>query len=112
VDRVLRHGDPAVDQDVGIGEISHRTGIVMKDGRAEKEQLAAVDGHGQAREMTGVGMEQPVGSARSDAHLAIAVENDEGIALLEGAARTRGGPAVDDIERALLGASFFKRHQL
>ena len=82
----------------------------MQDGRAEDQKLPPVEGHGQTRPGNVFGVEEPVRPARSHAHLAITVENDEGVALLQRASRPRGRPAIDDV-RAPRWLVFIGRHQ-
>src|SRR5262249_36769497 len=53
------------------------------------------------REKTRVAMKEPVGAAGRRAHIAVAVENEEGIVVLEGAAGTRRRARRRNVERRL-----------
>src|SRR5205807_862197 len=57
----------------------------------------------EMREKTGVGMKQPVGPARRSADVAMGVEHDESIIMLERPTRPRPGADGRNVERCFGG---------
>ncbi|MEY9170404.1 hypothetical protein ABIF15_001636 [Bradyrhizobium elkanii] len=109
VQRVLRQGQTVVAIDVGIGEVDRQRRIVVAHVGAEQERLHVLQHHFQPRQVAGVGVEQAVRPAGRGADVAMAVEHDEGVVMLERAPRPRRGPGHRNVERrfgdVLSGAS-------
>ena len=96
---VLLQHDPALAIDVGIGEIDRQRRIVVAQVRAEQQRLHLVQHELEPGEIAGIGVEQPVRSAGGRADIAMAVEHDEGVVVLERAPRPRRGPGHRNVER-------------
>ena len=83
VQRVLLQRQPAVAVHVGIGEIDGQRRIVVAQIGAEQQRLDFVEHHLQPGEITRIGVEQTVGPAGGGADIAMAVQHDEGIVVLQ-----------------------------
>lgn len=70
--------------DLGIGEVYGQGRIVILDDRAEQERAPILEEQLQPRQMPGVVAEQPFRGVRRDPHVAIAIENGEGVAGFQG----------------------------
>ena len=98
---VLGQNEAMVEIHVGIGQIDGQLRIVVAHVGAEQQRLRAVEQKLEMREKTRVAMKQPVDAAGRCAHITVAVENEEGIVVLEGAARARRRARRRNIERRL-----------
>src|SRR5688572_21487931 len=85
-DRVARQL-AAVQFDVGIGEVDGESRLVLVDYRAQEERPLAVQPELQMRQVAGVAIEKPLRGVLDRADVAVAVENGEGIAMLQIAER-------------------------
>ena len=74
-------------------------GIVVAQVRTEQQRLHIVQHQFEPGEITGVGIEQAVRAAGGRADVAVAVEHDESIVMLERAPRPRRGPGHRNVER-------------
>ena len=83
VQRVLLQRQPAVAVHVGIGEIDGQRRIIVAQIGAEQQRLDFVEHHLQPGEITRIGVEQTVGPAGGGADIAMAVQHDEGIVVLQ-----------------------------
>ena len=99
VQRVLLQHQPAVAVDVGIGEIDGQRRIVVAQIGAEQQRLDVVEHHLEPGEIARIGVEQAVGPAGRGADVAMAVEHDEGVVVLERAARPRRRARHRNVER-------------
>ena len=102
VQHVLAQHDPPLVIDVGIGEIDRERGIVVAQIRTEQQRLHLVQHQFEPGEIAGVGVEQSVRPAGGSADVAMAVEHDEGVVMLERAPRPGRGPGHRDVERRFL----------
>ncbi len=98
---VLLQHDAAVVVNIGIGEIDGQRGIVVAHIRAKQQRLNIVQHQLQPGEIAGVGVEQAVRAAGGSADVAVAVEYDEGVVMLERAPRPGRGPGHRNVERRL-----------
>src|SRR5262249_39230306 len=89
VKRVLFKDDPLVLVDIRIGQIDAEDGIVVADTRAQQQGCRSLHAQLEIREKSGIAMEQPVRAPSTGANVAVAVEHDEGVAVLENPARPR-----------------------
>ncbi len=101
VEHVLLQHDPAVAIDIGIGEIDRQCRIIIAQVGAEQQRLDVIQYKFQSGEIAGVGVEQAVRSAGRRADVAMAVQHDEGIVMLERAPWPRRRPGHRDVERLL-----------
>ena len=69
--------------DVGIGEIHRQRGIVVPQIRTQQQRLHFVKHQFKSRQIAGVRIEQAIGSAGGSADVAMAVEHDKRIVMLE-----------------------------
>ena len=99
VQHVLLQHHPAIAVDVGIGEVDGQRRIVVAQIGAEQQRLDVVEHHFEPGEIARIGIEQAVGTAGGSADIAMAVEHDEGVVMLERAARPRRRPRHRNIER-------------
>ena len=99
VQRVLLQRQPAVAVDVGIGEVDGQRRVIVAQVGTEQQRLDFIEHHLQPGEITRIGIEQAVGSAGRSADIAVAVQYNEGVVVLERAARPCRGPGHRDIER-------------
>ena len=99
VQRVLAQHDAAIAVDVGIGEIDGQRRIVVAQVGAEQQGLNFVQHHLEPGEIAGIGIEQSVGTADRSADVAMAVEDDEGVVVLQRAPRARRRPRHRNVER-------------
>jgi len=76
---------------VRIGEVDREQRVVIAHVRAKQQRLPAIEAQFEMREKARVGMIEPVRAARGRADIAEAVGDDEGVAMLERAARARRG---------------------
>jgi len=90
---------PAVAIDVGIGEVDGKRRIVVTQVGAEQQRLHILEHELEPRQITRVGIEQAVGSTGRRADVAVAVEHDEGVIMLERAPRPRRGARHRNIEQ-------------
>ena len=102
VQHVLLQHDPVAPIDVGIGEVDRQRRIVVAQIGAEQQRLHLVQHQFEPGEIAGVGIEQAVGPAGGRADIAVAVEHDEGIVVLERTPRPRRRPGHRDVERRFL----------
>ena len=86
---VLRQHDPFLAVDVRIGEIDGEDRVVVAQVGAEQQGLHVVQQKFEPRQIASVGVEQSVGTSRGRADIAVLVENDEGIVVLQRAPRPR-----------------------
>ena len=89
----------SVDIDIRIGQVDGEDGVVVADVGAQQQRLLAVEQQFQTRQIARVAIEDAVRSAGRRADVAMAVEHDEAVAVLEGAARPRGGSGRWNVER-------------
>ena len=101
VQGVLRQHEVIVEIHVGIGQIDRQQGVVVAHVGAEQQRLHAVEQKLEMREETRVAMKQPVGAAGRGADIAVAVEHEEGIVVLERTARPRRRARRRNVERSL-----------
>ena len=99
VQHVLLQHEPAVAIDVGIGEVDGQRRIVVAQIGAEQQRLHLVEHHFEPGEIARIGIEQAVGPAGGGADIAVAVEHDEGVVVLERAPRPRRRARHRDVER-------------
>ena len=99
VDQVLLQDDPVAVVDVGIGEVDRQRGIVVAQVGAEQQRLGLVQHQFEPRQIARIGIEQSVGATGRSADVAMAVEHDESIVMLEGAARPCGLAGHRNVER-------------
>ena len=99
VQHVLLQHDPAIAVHIGVGEIDGQRRIVVAQIGAEQQRLHVVQHQFEPGEIAGVGVEQPIGPAGGCADIAMAVEHDERVVMLERTARPRGRPRHRNIER-------------
>jgi hypothetical protein len=71
--------------DVEIGEIDGEKGVVVTNGRTEKQRCAPVKANGHAIEVTGLGMKKPQPHASRSFDVAIAVKYSKSVAELQNA---------------------------
>jgi len=88
---VLFHDDMLIGNDVRIGQIDDERGIVIAQIGAEQQRRDVVHQKFEAREKSCVTAEQSVGRIRRRSDIAVAVEDDEGVVMLERQPRTRRG---------------------
>ena len=101
VQGVLRQHQVIVEIHVGIGQIDRQQRVVVAQVGAEQQRLHPVEQQLEMREKTRVAVEQAVGAAGRRADVAVAVEHDEGVVVLERTARPRGRTRRWNIERRL-----------
>src|SRR5690606_8014579 len=89
VHRILLQDQFPISEDVRIGQLDRQQRIVIADIGAEQHWLHAVYDHFQIGQESGVAMEKPVLPADRGAEVAVAVEQDESVIMLERAARAR-----------------------
>ena len=99
VQRVLLQHQPAVAVHVGIGEVDGQRRIVIAQIGAEQQRLDFVEHHLQPGEIARIGVEQTVRPAGRGADIAMAVQHDEGIVVLERAALPRRRARHRNVER-------------
>ena len=99
VQHVLLQHDPAASINVGIGEIDRQRRIVVAHVGAEQQRLHFVQHQLEPGEIASVGVEQPIGPAGGCADIAMAVEHDKRVVMLERTARPRGRPRHRNVER-------------
>ncbi len=102
VQHVLLQHDPAIAIDVRVGEIDRQCRIVVAHVRAEQQRLDLVQHEFQSGEIAGVGVEQSIRPAGGSADVAMAVEYDEGVIMLERTPRPCRGPGHRNVERRFL----------
>ena len=102
VQHVLLQHDALVTIDVGIGEIDRQRRVIIAQIRSEQQRLDAVQHQFKPREIAGVGVEQTIGPAGGGADVAVTVQHDEGVVMLECAARPCRGPGHRNVERRFL----------
>ena len=101
VQSILRQHQAIVEIHVRIGQIHRQQSVVIAQVGPEQQRLHPVEQELEMREKTGVAVEQAVGAAGRSAYVAVAVEDDEGIVVLERTARPRGRTRRWNIERRL-----------
>jgi len=101
VQGILLQNQPAAAIDVGIGEVDGERGIVVAQIGAEQQRLHVVEHHLEPGEIAGVGVEQAVRPAGGGADVAMAVEHDKGVVMLERAPRPRRRARHRNVERLL-----------
>ena len=101
VQGVLRQHEMLVEIHVGIGQIDRQQRVVVAQVGAEQQRLHPVEQQFEMREKTRVAVEQAVGAAGRRADIAVAVEHDERVVVLERAARPRDRTRRWNIERRL-----------
>ena len=94
VQQVLLQHQAALAIDVGIGEIDGQGRIVVAQIGAEQQRLEIVEHELEPRKIARVGIKQAVRPAGGGADVAMAVEHDKGVVVLERATRPRGGPVI------------------
>ena len=70
---------------------------------ADKARLDIVQHHLEPGEIPGVGVEQAIGATGGGADIAMAVEDDKGVVVLQRAPRTRRRPDHRNVERRFRG---------
>jgi len=101
VQRVLLEHDAVVGEDVGVGEIDAEDGVVVAQVAAEQQRLHVVDEHFEARQEPRVAMVEPVAGPGRCADVAVRVDDEEAVAMLESAARPRDRDGRRDVGRTL-----------
>ena len=101
VQQILLQVEASVTVNVGVGEIDRQGGIVVAQIGAEQQRLEIVEHELEPREVARIVVEQAIGTAGGRADVAVAVEHDEGVVVLERAPRPCRGPGHRDIERLL-----------
>ena len=99
VQRVLLQHQPAVAVHVGIGEVDGQRRIVVAQIGAEQQRLDFVEHHLQPGQIARIGVEQAIGPAGRGADIAMAVQHDKGIVVLERAALPRRRARHRNVER-------------
>ena len=99
--RVFREDEPIFVIRIGIGEINAQQRVVVADVRAKRQGLRAVEQEFEMREKARVAVEQAVGAAGGSTDIAVAVEHDKGIIVLEHIARPGRRSRCGNIERRL-----------
>ena len=99
VQRILLQRQPAVAVHVGIGEVDGQRRIVVAQIGAEQQRLDFVEHHLQPGEIARIGIEQAVGPAGRGADIAVAVQHDKGVVVLERAALPRRRARHRNVER-------------
>ena len=89
--------DTLIGHDVGIGQVDDQRRVVVAQIRAEQQRLRVVDPQFEPREKPRVAVEQPVGSLGC-ADIAMAVEHDEGVVMLERQSRPGRGRGGGNVE--------------
>jgi len=98
VKHVFRQHDPPLAVDVGVGEIDGKRRVVVAQVGAQQQRLHLVQEKFEPRQITGIGIEQAVGTARGRTDITMAVEHDEGIIVLQRTSRSRGRAGHRNIE--------------
>jgi len=98
MEHVLLQHDPAISIDVRISEIDRQSRIIIPEVGPEQQRLNLVQHQLQPGEITGIGVEQAVRSARGSANVAMTVEHDKSVVVLERASRSRRGPGHWNVE--------------
>ena len=101
VNGVLRQDKALVEINIRIGQIDSELGVVVAYVRAEQQGLHAVEKKLEVGEISRVAMKQPVGPAGRGAVVAVAVDDDETIAVFEGAPRPCGRAGRWNVESRL-----------
>src|SRR3982751_2066640 len=83
VQHVLLQHDPAAAIDVWIGEIDRQSGIVVAEVGAEQQRLNFVQHQFPPGEIAGIDIEQAVRPAGGSTDVAMTVEYDKRIVVLE-----------------------------
>jgi hypothetical protein len=82
VNGVLEQGDIAVGEHIRIGQFDGEHRIVVAQVRSKQQGLEAVQDDLQVGEISGIVVEEAIFAARRRAYVSMAVEDDEGVALL------------------------------
>ena len=99
VDDILVQDDLVAGVDVGIGQVDREQRVVVAHVRAEQQGLRAVQAQFEQREKPRIVVIEPVRSAGRRADVAVAVNHEKCIAMLERAARTRRLCGRRNVER-------------
>ncbi len=99
--RVLLQHEALVEIDVRIGEVDVQDRVVVAQVRAEQQQLHAVDQDLEPRHEPRVVAEQPVAAAGRGADVAMRVDQQEGVVVLERSPGPGRRPGRGYVERRL-----------
>ena len=109
--QVFLQQDAAFREEIGIGEIDRQKRVVVAQIGAEQQQLLAVHAQLEMRQEARILVEQPVGSARRGADIAVAVDDDERIAVLQRATGPRRSARSRNIEGGFGRAGLLDRRR-
>ena len=79
---------------IGIGEIDCEQRVVVAHIGAEQQRLRVVHAQFEVRKKARVGVKESVRAARRGADVPVTVDDDESVAMLQGAPRARRGPVA------------------
>src|SRR5689334_237710 len=96
---LFQHETTLVVVDVGIAQVDGQRRIVVTQIGAEQQRLNILEHELKLRQITGVGVEQAVRSTRGRTDIAMTIEDDEGVVVLERTPWPGRRPRHGDVER-------------